>query len=315
MTNVALVTDIHVNIKTVPYQASWEYFRLIELAKVLMDTDASEVWVLGDLFDKHHPSILDIAAVKDFFTTIGKPIKFIEGNHERMNKDIYTMHVLKDVLNIEPLPELQEIDGVSITAIGHDRLPIICDVPNSDILVGHFRWSHSMFGRGELSTKEEKKLVTKFKQVILGDIHDGYEPTTNVAYIGSPYSVSFSTSSTFGIAILSLDKGNFTFTKVPTTLPNKIVIRTTLNLVHGVLEGCDTINKYRVIVKLAPTDMPKFKQITVNDNIELLGEFKEGTNTTLTTTIEVGNNVKDILINILPFNTDEKTYINNLLKE
>jgi len=315
MCRISLVTDIHVRIvNTSPYQEDWNYKRLMQLGYMLNKEDTSEVWILGDLFDRAMPSVFDVATVNTFLSIIGKPIKFIEGNHERINKLQYTMQLLSTTLNIERLSESFSIEGVHIVALGHDTLYKVLDVPKADILLSHFRWSHPIFGKGELSRKDESKISENFKLTILGDIHSRYIPKDNVKYIGSPYSISFSPSSEFGVGELILDNGKFIFNYVDTDLPNKIKLSTPLTLLSGVLSGLLPEHKYRITVTLIEKELDKFKKLKTESNVEIIGKVVERGTKEVQEGLTVRGDVKDILIDSLTLPKKSIQYIKDVLK-
>ena len=316
MVNVLLLADIHIRLDELPIDPSWEYQRLILLAEAINKQNVDELWVLGDLFDKSHPTMADIIAAKRFITELDAPIKYLEGNHERISRDIYTLKQLEQVLGIEKLPEHFEVEGIGITAIGHDNIHKICELPEDDLLLSHFRWSHSIFGRGELSKKVENDISTTFRFTILGDIHYPYEPLKNVMYISSPYSINFGKQKAFGMMQLFFDKGAYTYERIPLDLPCKISTKLNLSLVNGYVDSTDPKHRYRVIVNIRHNELEKFKKLKVPKNIELIPQFIENDFEKVVKKIEVGSNIKDVLLDslVLPTRKD-RDYISGILKE
>ncbi len=317
MFKVALAADIHIKTDELPVEASWNHNRLMLLAESISNMDVDELWIIGDLFDKARPTIGDIISAKLFVSIVGKPIKFLEGNHERINRDVYTLNMLKGVLGITKLPEKVSIEGVGITAIGHDFIHKIKEMPKDDILLSHFRWSHAIFGKGELLKRDEKYIKNNFTSTILGDIHYPYQPEANVKYISSPYSINFGTPKEYGLMVLELNKGKHTETRVALDLPCKITYKTKLSLVNGLIESTDLKHQYNIIVSIRFNELEKFKKLKSPSNIELIPKYEEIKNeNNEVTKIKIGNNIKDVLLDSLELpQKEDKEYIKNILKE
>jgi DNA repair exonuclease SbcCD nuclease subunit len=289
----------------------------MKLADILHDAPTTEVWIIGDLFDRASPSVYDIATAHEFIQKVGKPVKYIEGNHERVSKVQYTLRLLEDTLGITKLPEYTTLEGVSITSIGHDSLDKLSIIQGGDILLSHFRWSHPLFGKGELSKAEETRISQIFSSIILGDIHSRYSPLDNVKYIGSPYSISFSSSEEFGVGELHLDNGKFIFERVDLHLPNKISAVTTLPLLQSVLVGIqDEDSKYRITVMLRNSaEAEEVAVYRTPSNVELIGKFiVQDAKEDVEEKIEIRGEVKDILIDSLTLPSKSIQYIRDVLR-
>lgn len=312
---IVLVADIHIRIDDQPIFATWEYQRLMLLKDEIVKQGANEVWILGDLFDRNKPTVADIKAAFRF--TEGLTVRYIEGNHERIDKHTYLLAQLEDVLQMIRLPNFQEIEGVSITAFGHDELDKILQASDSDILLSHFRWSHSVFGQGEFKPMEEKRIASKYSSVILGDIHYPYQPLSNVQYISSPYGITYSASGDYGIALLELSKGNHNLTLIPLNLPNKITVTTRISLVNGLMESVENNqNKYKILVELLLKDIDAFNRLKPPSNVTLIPKVIDASKTTKAVEkISVSTNIKDVLIGALDLPQDSREYIKDILKE
>ena len=317
MIRVVTVADIHVRVDNPVIGISWNHQRLSLLVDSINELDVDEVWIIGDLFDRSLPNMSDIMSAHHFISKIEKPIKFLEGNHERISRDIYTLNALKAVLDITKLPESFDMEGVSVTAIGHDVIHKIKDLPKSDLLLSHFRWSHDVFGVGELNSKTEKLITKNFGLTILGDIHYPYEPVDNVKYISSPYAINYGTPKDYGLGIITFDKGSYKFERVKLDLPCKISAKLNLSLVNGYIASTKPKHLYRIVVMLRYNQLEDFKKLKTPANVDLMPKFEETkTSYKEPEKIEVGANIKDVLLSSLklPEQSDIE-YIKETLKE
>ncbi len=317
MRRIGLTGDIHIRTDELPVELSWNHQRLMLLADEINKLDCDELWVLGDLFDRANATMADMISAKQFIEEIGVPVKYINGNHCRINKDVYSLHVLKGVIGIQPLMELEKIEGVTLSCIGHESIHKIKELPPTDLLLSHFRWFHDIFGRGELLKSEEHFIKDNFKETLLSDIHYPYEPENNVRYISSPYSINFGNPKDYGLMILELDDGDFKVSRVKLDLPCKISTTLPLKLVNGYIENTDPKHKYRIIVKLLPTQFGDFKKLKAPQYVELIPKLKEITNKIKDVSkIEVGGNIKEVLLDFIKLpELEDKEYIKDVLKE
>lgn len=316
MKKVGLISDIHIRVDDLPVILSWNNNRLTELAISIQKQDLEELWIIGDLFDRAKPNLGDIIAAKHFVTKVGIPIKYLEGNHERINKDIYTLGLLEDVLGIQVLPEGFEIEDIGVTAISHRDIQKIETLPPSDLLLSHFRWSHDVFGDGELSKKAESIISETFQLTILGDIHYPYEPKANVKYISSPYSINFGAKKDYGMVILEFNNGELKFTRELLDLPCKISSTQPLSLVNGYVESTDSKHMYRLKVDLKLNDYEKFKNLRVPNNIELIPNIIVNEHRRVASEkLDISTNIQEVLMGTLKMRKEDKTYIKEVIKE
>ena len=317
MIKIALVADIHIRTDDLPVLLSWNNNRLIDLAIEITKLELDELWIIGDLFDRANATMADIISAKHFVDEVAIPIKYLEGNHERISKDVYTLHLLQDVIGIQPLMELEKVDGVTISCIGHDSIHKIKSLPPTGLLISHFRWTHDIFGRGELLKSEEHFIKDNFKETLLGDIHYPYEPESNVRYISSPYSITFGNPKDYGLMLLELNDGEFKVSRVKLDLPCKISTTLPLKLINGYIENTNPKHKYRIIVKLLPTQFEEFKKLKAPKHVELIPKLKEITDEMKEVSkIEVGGNIKDVLLDFIKLpQLEDKLYIKDVLKE
>lgn len=314
---VVTIADIHIRTDDLPVLLSWNNNRLIDLTIAIIKLQVDEVWIIGDLFDRSHPSMGDIISATHFVKELGVPVKYINGNHERITKDLYTLHLLKNVLDITPLDELMEVDGVTLACIGHESLYKIKDLPPRDLLLSHFRWSHDVFGVGELRKKDEKFISENFRETILGDIHFPYEPMGNVRYISSPYSINYSKPKDYGVVILKFDDGDLEISRVKLDLPCKIGAKLALSLVNGFIDSTSPKHLYKLVVSLRYNQLEDFKKLKPPNNIELIPKFiTEDSEVQEVGKIEVGSNIKDVLLNSLKLPEEaDKLYIKDIIKD
>ena len=275
-----------------------------------------EVWIIGDLFDRAKPSLGDIIAAKHFVTELGIPIKYLEGNHERINKDLYTLRLLEDVLGIQELPQGFEIEDVGVTAISHRDIHKIKDLPSDDLLLSHFRWSHPVFGEGELNKTTEKFISENYQLALLGDIHYPYEPEDTVNYISSPYSINYGNQKDYGMVVIEFSNGMFDPQRVILDLPSKISLSTNLGVINGVLEGLDPRHLYKIKVNIRLEQFEKFKKIKYPNNVILIPSIEEEIRKeTGREKIEISGEIKEVLMDTLSLPKADKDYIREIIKE
>lgn len=316
MIRVGLLADIHVRVDELPVLLSWNHNRLMELAVVVSSQELDEVWIIGDLFDRSQPSLGDIISAHSFIKALEVPVRYLEGNHERINKDIYTLGLLADVLNMEALPNRFECEGVDITAISHKDIQSLPNLPKGTLLLSHFRWQHAIFGEGELSKRTENIISKNFVEILLGDVHFPYEPEANVKYISSPYSINFGAQKDYGMMVLAFEEGKYQATRKILDLPCKISSVTSLSLLNGYLEGTDSKHLYRIKVKLRLEEYEKFKNVRRPSNVELIPQIEgETVEEIKVDKLDIGANIKEVLLDTLALKEHDKNYIKEILKE
>jgi len=310
---VALVADIHINTSE---NEIFETNRLIELGDILNEDGSTEVYLLGDIFDKSKPDMFDIVAFKKFIDCINKPIYYIEGNHERVNAQYYCLDDIMGMFNIQKL-ETTFKGTTKVYPIGHQELSSIQYIDTShkgkSVLLSHFRWTHPLFGKGELY-KYENDIKTKFNMVFLGDIHESYEPKDNVIYTGSPYSNKYKIQGEH--SYLLVDFEDLTYGRVLLDLPNKISITLPLSKLVSFLENIDTRHKYVIKVDIRNTDeLKKLKKLVIPSCVTRLIPKVEKEEDSKKEVIEKKNTILDTLISVLPKTIkDDEEYIRSILE-
>ena len=247
MKRIVLISDIHIDWTS--SDGTFEENRVALLSQEVQSHKPDEVWIIGDLLDKARSNVETLKLVRDFIDSLRVPTYYLEGNHERLSAEKYTLTQLKKLFNIEKLPNRFNIEGVDIVAIGHDSISQIVNEDNADILLSHFRWTHPVYGKGEIF-KDEITIKNKFKEIILGDIHSSYSPHKNVRYIRSPYTINYQKESDTGILVIDFNNGKYAITPVDTNLPNKIKINIPVNKLAKLLATLDDTNRYFIDVLL-----------------------------------------------------------------
>jgi len=310
---VSLVADIHINTSE---DKVFETNRLIELGSILDRDESDEVYLLGDIFDKSKPDMFDIIAFKELIDCISKPIYYIEGNHERVNAQYYCLDDIMGMFNIQKI-ETSFIGTTKIYPIGHQDIESIQYLDLSykvnNVLLSHFRWSHPLFGKGELY-KYESDIKNKFDIVFLGDIHESYEPEDNVIYIGSPYSNKYKIQGEHSYLLVNFE--DLTYERVLLDLPNKLSITLPLSKLVSFLENIDIKHKYIIKVDIRNTDeLKKLKKLVIPSCVTRLIPKIEKEEATKKEVVTKKDTIIDTLISILPKTIKkDEDYIRSILE-
>jgi len=310
-----LVADIHIKyLKDYPL---FEENRLDKLVEEIKKQSPDQVWILGDFFDSSKPKVKELRLARKFIDSLGVPVMYLEGNHERVNAQSYILKDLEKLLDITPLAYHFKINSTTIAAFGHKDIKDIVDSKNADILLSHFRWTHPLYGYGELRG-DENEICRKFNSIILGDIHSNYNPRPNVTYTSSPYTINFSSTQDTGFITLNIYKNGYSFSHIKTHLPNKVKLKVTLNKLSQLMATLDDINLYYIEVEVKnKKELLLFSKVRKPANVItlkpiLIEELKE----TKVTKVEIKDNVLDTFMNCLPKSIeDEKDYIKESIGE
>lgn len=212
---IILLADIHARSDNLTVT------RLSEIGQQLGHYD--QLWVLGDFFDKS-PSSDELLVVNTFLNT-QHDVYYINGNHERNREDVYKVddYIKHNLLNLKQLPPTFKIHNTTFNAVPHkDIHKNIWD--SSDILLSHFRWTHSLYGDGELAKADEAYICSMYKDVLLGDIHYRYNPVANVKYVGSPYNIHYGLAQNNGYIQLDVTEDGYTYQYVDLDCTEKLKI-------------------------------------------------------------------------------------------
>lgn len=309
---VGLIADIHINTKD---DQLWESDRLSQLAIIINNIDIKELWIIGDLIDLSKPTVTDIVTCHKFLSSIKVPIKYIDGNHERANKQHYILEPLMTMWGYEKLPLEFTIEGNKIVAVGHSDLDYLHTGVVGDLLLSHFRWSHTLYGDGEVK-KIESSLISRFTSIILGDIHYKYTPYKNVKYISSPYSIKFSTTQDNAMMVLDITKKGINSEYVDLDLPNKVKLTTSFGKLHKLLDTLSDTNKYSIDVKIVDKkELNKFKMVHLPNNVVSLRPILAKT-TKVEEPTKLKDTVIDTLLNVLPKSvSNDHEYIRRTLED
>ena len=227
-TSVAVLADVHVNLSK---DVEFETNRFTNLIKTIADRRYNLVIIAGDLFDKARPSLEEIKLVTEQLTYLVNfsSVIILAGNHEAVTKGTTTFDyvtlpgvtvVKNDILAIRGktlrLVDWQEVKKLDVLTT------------KTDVLVSHFRSNLGHFIKEELNTKF---ISTLAKQVILGDIHQVYNPLPNVSYCSSPYSTKYvnPTDTKYGYLSLDISNEGISTSRVTLNLPSKYKLEYGIN--------------------------------------------------------------------------------------
>lgn len=219
MTRIAIIGDGHIRLPK--NKESIDYIEDVKRYEILRESlvkgNYKYIVFVGDLFDKARPSLEEIQYVTEFVKDLPNVI-IIDGNHEAVTKDTSTY----DYIHIPnttymPLDRLL-IEGVTIQTFGYKHLKDYKYINKADILLSHFRCSLGII-KEEVPVAE---IAKKYKDVILGDIHQMYNPLPNVWYTSSPYALHYKKAQdTHGYIELIVEKAEYQINRVTLDMPTK----------------------------------------------------------------------------------------------
>jgi predicted phosphodiesterase len=310
---IALVADIHIDTSE---GTIFETTRVLELARAIKDTGASKVWLLGDILNKSKPTHYDIITLGRFLDELNVlDVAYIDGNHERVRDGKYILDDIMQMFKISKLPNEFKLGNFKIIAIGHSELYKLEHIESADLLLSHFRWSHPLYGKGEV--KHEQLLRSKCENIILGDIHNFYKPHPNVTYISQPYASKYQTTQENGFILLDIKDAELAFKRVVTNLPTKIKLVVPLSKLIQILETLDLANKYviDVIVK-EQKELKTLKNIRLPKCVTRLRPKLDTVESVKEKAEVVTSSILDTILSILPKTIkQEKEYIKDILEK
>ncbi len=253
--------DIHINCRL---DLKFEQSRLEALAdryiNFIKDYDKPSILILaGDVFDYDTPSYDEIKVFYEFIkrvSSVFKSVYIINGNHD---SSIFTYLPEANFRYIHT--EAQVVVGATVYhLVSWSYLPAAMEtMTRSDrVLVSHARCTLGEYIKEEVDIK---KLSDSYRQVILGDIHDQYQPYPNVYYTSSPSAVTFKKEkATHGF--ITIYKRTIKY--VPLYIPTKHVVEFT-----DVKEAIKFINSlssrkdyYKVKVRCLPSEAITLRSVT-----------------------------------------------------
>jgi hypothetical protein len=307
MTRIAIVGDGHIRLPK--NKDSVEYIEDVKryemLRKSLVNGNYQCVVFVGDLFDKARPSLEEIQFVTEFVKDLPNVI-LIDGNHEAVTKHTSTYdYVSIPNTSYMPLDRLL-IEGVTIQTFGYKHLADYKYINKADILLSHFRCNLG-FIKEEVPVAE---IAKRFKDVILGDIHQTYNPLPNVHYTSSPYALHYKkTQDVHGYIELLIDKDEYKIKRVKLDLPTKYKVELSPSELIK-LVSTDVVDRY--IVEVEGT-LEEIKSLPNHPLIKIVPKLRQLNVSTSTH----GNERKDTLdtiVRALPAGLD-CTIIENIYKE
>ena len=208
--------DIHINARL---DADFEKKRLAALSDQYLQiasksSNKAILCLVGDVFDYDTPSYAEIKLFYDFVDSLKDTFDILvtSGNHD---PSIFTF-----------LPELNYnyIHTQYKFRVGHQIYNMVSwqylktymqtMQPSSDILLTHAR---ATYGKFVIEEVDFEALSKNHKEVILGDIHDYYQPYPNVTYTSSPSSVTFvQDRAKHGCLVTHKNKTSFKPCRIPT---------------------------------------------------------------------------------------------------
>jgi hypothetical protein len=306
--------DLHINTSE---SYDFEVDRLMKLSDVINSREPAKLFLLGDILDKSNPTHKDIIALHLFITNIECDISYISGNHERVSENNYILDDIMYMFNIPKILRNFKLGKYNVLAIGHDEIHSLSvdDLVNVDLFLSHFRWSHKLYGKGELQ-KLERAIASEVGLTILGDIHSFYEPKKNVIYTSAPYTSKYQLEQQNSFIELDYSDKGIVANRYECNLPSKVRLHIDkFSKLHRILDTLDSQHRYIVSVDVTSDELAKVNKLKLPDCvIRLLPKVhKESTKDKNKVTVKSSkSSILDTLISILPKDIN-KEYVVSLL--
>jgi len=265
------------------------------LFDILAQQQVDLVVLGGDIFDNPKPTLPEL---KLFYESIAKftvPVKIISGNHEAIDKRLYTYDYIPEVGYTYCDKEIIEVGKTHVVLCGHKNLKSLFEVIHNlkdkkTILFTHIRCTVPPYIKEEFPTKI---LSEKFDLVISGDIHYPYAPHDNFRYSGTPYGLKYTTNVSHGYFIVCTDTLGVEYREL--NLPNRLKLECKASELHKL--KLNNTDKFKIkvvgsIEELQALELPRFnvvyekniisqettEQVTIVDGkISVLDTLKEHT--------------------------------------
>jgi len=304
--------DLHINTSE---SYDFEVNRLEELANIINSRNPDKLFLLGDVLDKSNPSHKDIVALHLFLSSIECDISYISGNHERVSENNYILDEIMNMFDIPKLPRKFKLGKYNVLAVGHDEIHSLSvdDLINVDLFLSHFRWSHKLYGKGELQILE-RAIASEVGLVILGDIHSFYTPKKNVIYTSAPYTSKYQVEQQNSFIELTYSEKGIVANRYECNLPSKVKLHIdNFPKLHRILDTLDSQHRYIISVDVTRDELSKVNKIKLPDCvIRLLPKVSKDATKNKEAVKSNKGSILDTLISILPKDID-KEYVVDLL--
>jgi hypothetical protein len=275
-----LVTaDWHIKMPRKKAEQEW-YIKQIDMFTRKLDDiinlyKVTRLDILGDIFDMK-PTYLDIGILLKIFNDLlyenpELEINVIHGNHDFYRKDFYLLPILPYLSNRVNL-HFQVKEHENILYVDNPYVRYGGKIPEKydKIVFSHIACSLPQFNK---EAEYDFNELTKFRFVILGDIHKAYKIEDNILYTSSPFQ-------TYKKTIHSLDEIDNSF--------HGVIVFDDRTLEYLKIE-LNLPNKYKLLTN-TPPDEEKLKSLPDYIEVEYMMTLEELTASQLTDI----NNVKII---------------------
>jgi DNA repair exonuclease SbcCD nuclease subunit len=268
MSNIILLGDMHIGVKasSIPHHNFIAKF-LTDLFKYIDDNDIRYLIQLGDMFDvRKHVTIHSLWFINEYF--IQEVLKrnlivyALVGNHDMPFRDSLRMSSVEEILKMYPQSFKVIKDTTEVEIDGKDMLliPWVCreneeivletvNKSNAEFVFGHFEFNGFEMHRGQPSkTHFTHSKFSKFKKVYSGHYHHK-SSKDNVAYIGTPYELTWMDSNDQKGFTVLLENGNDVFIPNRHTIYSRIEYTDPMEVDKNAVSG-----KYVRLVVSAFTD-------------------------------------------------------------
>jgi len=249
---ISVCGDIHLNLRTAS-DYDWEVARYLSLMEVLANDDSGVVVLSGDIFDKAHATLQEIAVFYEGLSLLvdaNKEVIIIDGNHEELDSETTTFDLLPRKGFTRIKVSYLTFAGVEVWFVGHPHISSITSdviMPSTDkksILISHYRSDI-----GVAAEEVDNYLVSlKFDDTILSDIHYRLTPADNIRYTSSPYGIHYTPEKDYGYCQIIINDGDYEIVDVNLKLPSKVKIQCTEQELPTVLDSLDAQNKYKLAI-------------------------------------------------------------------
>ena len=176
------IADLHIDINN-RFEDTKAVLR--QIVTYAVKNQVSQVWILGDIYDKKRPCSSEIVLFHQFVKSLIDHqivVEMISGNHDVDRHQVST---------------LQELAVWDLPYVSLHANPFVIDTGFSKIYLGHFLVTGAKLGTLDYSARAEmsieKILETPADLYLLGDVHKAQKLHANpdVLYVGSPERIDF----------------------------------------------------------------------------------------------------------------------------
>lgn len=236
MRKILAVGDIHVKRQHIKTSILFKD----KLIKLCLANEFDMVVLLGDAandFEKMHIQCWSVLV--DMFKDLNKlgiPIKYIVGNHDMLNNQVYMnssenfFHIFNELENVEVHSSISsDSDFIycPYVPVGrfNESIEKIDDFASKKIIFAHQEFFGSKMGA--IKSRHGDKWNKNNPLVVSGHIHERDWLQDNILYVGSPYDTAYGSTTKKTVELITIeDSGEIATKTLDMDMPKKISIET-----------------------------------------------------------------------------------------